>query len=166
MTHTVLDATCGGRMIWHETMKNADGVVYSDCRTTAPGEINPNRENAVVAPDVLADARELPFPDATFDLICYDPPHRITEDGMQHLGGIIPRYYGALRAETWRSDLRQSMNELFRVLAPGGTLTLKWADETRPFDAVLDAIDQTPLYGTNTKKGDSPTYWWTFHKSR
>ena len=33
------------------------------------------RGNSVIAPDLLADFTDLPFPDNTFALVVFDPPH-------------------------------------------------------------------------------------------
>ena len=165
-TPTILDATTGGKHIWHEQMKDDDRVVFSDLRNVDEGELEVRRQNWSVDPDVLADTRQLPYKDESFDLVCFDPPHRVNENGMDQLTGILLRKYGALRAETWQADLKASFDELWRVLRPGDTLTFKWADETKAHGEVLDQLDQTPLYGTNTAKGDDSTKWWVFHKSR
>jgi len=77
---------------------------------------------------------------------------------------VIEQKYGALRAETWQSDLRQSFNELFRVLDDGGTLTFKWADTMKSHDEVLAVLDQQPLYGVTTEKKRALTKWWVFNK--
>jgi len=161
--HQVLDATAGGKHIWHADEKDADRVVFADRRVVSEGEIE-QQPGWTVSPDVKADFRELPFADATFNLICFDPPHRITDGGMEQLSGIIETKYGAIRAETWQDDLRRAFDELWRVLQPGGTLTLKWNDATRDNSSILDVIPETPLYGTNTQKGDTDTQWWVFHK--
>lgn len=163
MNYSVLDATAGGKHIWHRDMKDADRVVYADRRVIDELELQPGWE---CRPTVRCDFRELPFADATFDLVCFDPPHRINDDGMEHLTGVVLKKYGALRAETWQSDLRAAFDELWRVLRPGGTLTFKWADETKPHDAVLDQLDRTPLYGVTTEKKRAVVKWWVFHKRR
>lgn len=165
MTRTVLDATTGGKHIWHEDMTDADRVVFADRRVVDSGEIA-QQQNWACQPDVLADTRDLPFQSSTFDLICYDPPHRITDGGMSQLSGIIETKYGALRAETWQSDIRESFEELWRVLRPGGVLTLKWADVHKSSSDVSDQLPETPLYGTNTEKNGQETKWWVFHKPR
>lgn len=165
MARHILDATAGGRHIWHSEMQDADNVVFADRRRVQPGEIE-QQEAWSVSPDVLADARQLPFPDDTFDLICFDPPHRIKDGGMTQLSGIIEKKYGALEAETWQADLKDSFNELWRVLRPGGSLTFKWADVHKTSEEVLAQIDQTPLYGTvdQGRSDRSGTKWWVFHK--
>lgn len=159
----VLDATAGGKHIWHGEHKDADRVVFADRRAVPPGEIG-QQPNWSVAPDVQADYRELPFKGGSFDLVVFDPPHRVTDGGMEAISGIIEKKYGALRAETWQADLRAAFDELWRVLRPGGVLTMKWNDAMRSSDSILKELPETPLYGTNTSKGETETEWWVFHK--
>lgn len=163
--YMILDATAGGKHIWHGEMKDADRVVFVDRRAVPPGSIE-QQENWSVIPDVQADFRDLPFTDNTFDLIVFDPPHRVTDGGMETISGIIEKKYGALCAQTWQSDILRGFNELWRVLRQGGTLTLKWNNATQRSDSVLGVLPETPLYGTNTDKGDTETKWWVFHKAR
>lgn len=147
-------------------MKDAERVVYLD-RRNLPEGTNEHRTNWSCSPNVLADFRRLPFRDMVFDLVCFDPPHRINDGGMEQLTGIMLLKYGALQAETWRGDLRAAFDELWRVLRRGGTLTFKWADETKGHDEVLGELDQTPLYGvTTTKHSNVTNRWWVFHKPR
>jgi len=160
-TPRVLDATTGGKHMWHNAAKELDGVLYADRRRVETLEHQPGWS---CNPSVLCDTRRLPFKDGVFDLVAYDPPHRVTDDGMHQLSGVIEQKYGALRAETWQSDLRQSFNELFRVLDDGGTLTFKWADTMKSHDEVLVVLDQQPLYGVTTEKKRALTKWWVFNK--
>jgi SAM-dependent methyltransferase len=145
-------------------MKDADRVVFVDRRNLPEGS-DEHRPNWKVRPDIQADFRELPFSNNTFDLICFDPPHRVTDDGMELLSGPMERHYGALRAESWQSGLVDGFTELWRVLRDGGVLTLKWNDGDRSHEKVLDLLPETPLYGTNGTKGGS-SRWWVFHKRR
>lgn len=163
MSYSVLDATAGGRHIWHTDMKDADRAVYTDRRHVPPGELERQPEWSV-EPDVLADTRQLPFRSGAFDLIAFDPPHRITDGGMAQLSGIIETKYGALRAESWQADLQASFAELWRTLRPGGTLTFKWADTHKGHSEVLGQLKQTPLYGVTTGKDRAVVKWWVFHK--
>ena len=160
---TVLDATTGGKHIWHGDMKDADRVVFVDRRAVPAGEIA-QQPNWSVRPDIQADYRELPFVDGCFDLICFDPPHRVSDDGMESISGIIETKYGVLHAETWQDDLQRAFTELWRVLTPGGVLTMKWNDAMRSSSAILDLLPETPLYGTNSEKPSTETDWWVFHK--
>lgn len=163
--NSVLDATAGGRHMWHRQMKDADDVVYADRRSVQPGELE-LQPGWQCMPDVLADVRQLPFVPEAFDLIAFDPPHRITDGGMSTLSGVVEKKYGALRAQTWQADLTDSFRELWRVLSPGGTLTMKWADVHKSHKDVLELLDETPLYGVTTEKDRSVVKWHVFHKPR
>lgn len=163
MSKTVLDATTGGKHIWHADHKDADRVVFTDRRAVPEGEIE-QQPNWSVRPDVKADYRHLPFKDDSFDLVCFDPPHRVSDGGMETISGIIETKYGALHAESWQADLRDAFVELWRVLNPGGTLTMKWNDAMREDASVLEQLPESPLYGTNTEKDSTATSWWVFHK--
>lgn len=158
---TILDATTGGKHMWHPDAKDLDRAVYADRRRVESLEHQPGWS---CDPSVLCDTRKLPFKAESFDLIAYDPPHRVTDDGMTRLSGVIEQKYGAIRAETWQADLRASFDELWRTLRPGGTLTFKWADVHKSHDEVLSEIDQSPLYGVTTEKDRAVTKWWVFNK--
>jgi len=162
-SRAVLDATCGGKHIWHDEMKDAGRVVFLDRRVVESGELE-HQPGWSVQPDIKADFRNLPFSDGSFDLVCFDPPHRIDSSGMEKLSGVIMKKYGSLHAETWQRDLVQAFSELWRVLSAGGVLTMKWDDESKPGDKVLSLIDESPLYGVNTTKGSRASNWWVFHK--
>lgn len=168
--HDILDATCGGRSIWHPSNKERGDTLYVDKRDEPPGFIeegyrtnrNPNYE---VSPDEQQDFRNLPYDDETFNLIVFDPPHAVRDDGMETLTGITLRKWGALHAETWQEDLRAGFTELWRVLNPGGTLVFKFADESADFEEVLELAPADPLFGTSVNDSHVETRWFVFHKS-
>ncbi|GAB1358556.1 hypothetical protein MASR1M31_03340 [Porphyromonadaceae bacterium] len=66
----ILDACCGSKMFWFD--KQNPLVVFSDIRketmTLCDGR------TLEVNPDVVADFRDLPFPDESFKLVVFDPP--------------------------------------------------------------------------------------------
>ena len=74
----ILDATTGGKHMWHETAKELDRTVYADRRRIEGLEHQPSWS---CQPSVVCDTRHLPFKDETFDLIAFDPPHRVTDGG-------------------------------------------------------------------------------------
>jgi len=157
----ILDATTGGGHMWHPDSEDLERAVYADRRRCDGLEHQPSWS---CEPSVLCDTRRLPFRDESFNLIAFDPPHRVTDDGMNQLSGVIEKKYGALSAETWQSDLRRSFDELWRVLSPGGTLTFKWADRHKSHSEVINLIGRSPLYGVTTEKERGVTKWWVYQK--
>lgn len=74
----ILDACCGGRMFWFN--KQNPLVTYMDNRSFE--ERMSNGQHFVVSPDVVADFREMPFPDNTFKLVIFDPATSTARRGI------------------------------------------------------------------------------------
>ena len=157
----VLDACCGSRMFWFD--KEDDRALFVDKRREThpidigtPGTIG--RSPIVVNPDMLADFTSLPFPDDTFALVVFDPPH-IERTAAK---GLLTKKYGHLTGD-WRETLRQGFAECFRVLKPHGTLIFKWAESDYPVSEVLKLTTERPLFGHKSGK-QSATHWVAFLK--
>ena len=73
MEAKILDATCGSKMFWFE--KNHPDVVYMDNRELETVLCDGRTLN--IKPDIVADFRNIPFPDETFYLVVFDPPHLV-----------------------------------------------------------------------------------------
>lgn len=155
----ILDCTCGDRGIWMD--KQDERAVFTDLRQSEGGDLDHN-SNWRIKPDLQADARNLPFPDDTFDAAVFDPPHIVTSDGMEHLSGWVEVKYGALRAETWQDDIRRTFGELWRVVRSGGTVSFKFSDRSADFQTVVDLAPEPPLVGTPVKSKASETRWYLF----
>lgn len=164
MNKEILDATCGGRTIWYEGQKEREDTLYIDNREEDPGFHGQEGRTYAVQPDEKQDFRDLPYQNESFNLVVFDPPHIIRPDGMKQLSGRIVKKYGALNAETWRTDLKKGFKELWRVLNPGGTLVFKFADNGVDFEEVLGLAPADPLFGTTTKTSQNDTRWFVFHK--
>jgi len=165
-TPRILDATCGGRTIWMDEYKQNGDTVYCD-RRKEPPDFAGDGTTYAVQPDIIADNRRLPFQSDTFDLAVYDPPYKISSDGMKGLTGIMNQKYGVLHAETWQDDLNRAVCELFRVLNSAGTLVFKFQNVHRSWDKILNQLPVNPLFGTTTKKhGEKETRWFTFHANQ
>lgn len=161
----ILDATCGGRSIWLDENKNRDDTLYIDKREREPGYLGQDGRTYSIDPDEIQDFRDLPYPDESFNLVVFDPPHKRLSNGMESLDGIMNKAYGALKAETWQADLRQGFEELWRVLRSGGTLVFKFADSDIDFREVVSLAPTEPLFGTTTtQKKTSQTRWFVFYK--
>ena len=157
----VLDACCGPRMFWFDPQDPR--ALFIDKRQESHvmdlgTESTRGRAPAVIAPDVVADFTSMPFPDESFYLVVFDPPHI-----MRHRGGLtgcFSKKYGMLPSK-WPEVLRAGFAECFRVLKPHGTLVFKWADTNIPVSQVLMTTPQRPLFGS--RRGPH-THWYVFMK--
>ncbi|WP_040508257.1 class I SAM-dependent methyltransferase [Gluconobacter morbifer] len=156
----ILDPCSGSRMFYFD---RADPrVFFGDIRhethelkdsSSAGGS-----RKLIIAPDQAMDFRALPFPEAKFHLVVFDPPH-LTSNGAT---GWLAMKYGKLREE-WREDIRQGFRECFRVLRPFGTLIFKWNEHEIPVREILALTDQKPLFGNRCGK-TAKTHWIVFMK--
>jgi hypothetical protein len=153
----ILDACCGGRHFWFN--KTHPDAVYIDIRKEEKGCIQ-CRPNFEVQPDFLMDFRALEFVDRSFKLIVWDPPH------LHSLGpkAIMRKKYGVLNKKTWKQDLAQGFNELWRVLDKEGTLIFKWNETEIPLKEVLACFKEAPIFGHPTAKSGK-TIWCVFYKT-
>lgn len=156
----VLDACCGSRMFWFD--RRDPRAIYLDkrCETHLAKDCsarNGERE-IVVSPDVVGDFTALPFPDESFALVVFDPPH-IQRNGDS---SWMLKKYGVLRGP-WRDEIRQGFAECFRVLAPLGTLIFKWCETEIPLREILSLTPEKPLFGHRTGKA-ARTHWCAFLK--
>jgi SAM-dependent methyltransferase len=154
LTPQILDACCGGRHWWWD--KAHPLAVYMDSRVAEKGcvDVRPNFE---VRPDVVGDFRAMPFEDAAFQLVLFDPPHNVRDNPD---AGYVGLKYGALPSDTEQDDLRRGFAECWRVLAPGGTLVFKWAGV---LERVKPHFPDTPIVGTRSPRGGQ-TRWFIFYK--
>lgn len=133
-------------------------TLYIDIREAEKG-LCPERPEFCVKPDMIADFRDLPFPDKSFKLVAWDPPHirSLTETS------IMRKKFGALNVETWRYDLGKGFDELWRCLDDYGVLVFKWNTEDLELKEVLSCFKVKPLFG-HTTGSKSRTYWMCFMK--
>ena len=152
MEAKILDACCGSKMFWFE--KNHPGVVYMDNRELETVLCDGRTLN--IKPDIIADFRNIPFPDESFHLVVFDPPHLIQAGENSWMA----EKYGKLDPENWQETIRGGVCECMRVLKPYGTLVFKWNEEQVKMKEVLDAIEHKPLFGNRRAK----THWLVFMK--
>lgn len=162
MDKVILDPCCGSRMMWFD--RGHEGVVFGDQRLETITVIDRSRGNKSgtrtlrIEPDVLMDFRDLPYPDGTFKLVAFDPPHLV------HAGpkSWLAAKYGKLGTD-WRDDIRKGFAECLRVLEPGGVLVFKWNETQVKVSEVLALAPQRPLFGqVSGSKGF--THWLVFMK--
>lgn len=158
----VLDPCCGSRMMWFD--RQHPDVVFGDQRseTITVTDRSNGREDGTrtlrIEPDTLLDFRALPYPDESFRLVAFDPPHLHTAGPRSWLAAK----YGKL-SENWRDDLRQGFAECFRVLHQDGVLVFKWNETQVKVGEVLALTPVQPLFGhISGRKG--LTHWLVFMK--
>jgi len=112
----ILDATVNRGRFWRGSSRPVTGL-----------DIEPRYR-----PDVVGDNTHMPFPDGSFDVVVYDPPH-IPNQGKDRskdfrtrfgLGGKSPSANGYTFAHLYPPF----MAEAYRVLKPEGILLCKIAD--------------------------------------
>ena len=154
----ILDAACGTRMMWFNKQDSRALFVDKRSESFRPNGVKFADKDIVVKPDVQADFKALPFPEDTFSLVVFDPPHIV----RARLLGNVSKYYGALPVD-WKRELRQGFTECFRVLKPHGTLIFKWCESEIPVGDILKLTPHQPLFGHRTGKA-AKTHWMAFMK--
>jgi len=153
----ILDACCGGRMWWWD--KDHPLAVYMDKRE-APTGSSPRRPNWSCQPSLLADFKEMPFKDESFQLVLFDPPHVVRD--KESFSEVTLRY-GTLTKDNEQEEIGLGFAECWRVLAPGGTLVFKWAGS---LERVEPHFPCDPIVGTRGAPRGSllGTRWFIFYK--
>jgi len=151
MDKTIIDICCGSKMFWFQ--KQHPSAVYMDIREF-DGELCDGRK-LIVKPDVIGDFKNIPYPDNSFKVAVFDPPHLINAGNNSWL----VKKYGKL-PEDFSNELIQGFNECMRVLEPYGLLVFKWCAEQIPTSQILKLFDRTPLFGDKRAK----TSWIVFMK--
>lgn len=152
MNPQILDPACGSRMFYFD--KQRDCMIYGDSRTLETTLCDGRLLS--VSPDVQMDFRSIPFPDGTFRLVVFDPPHLTRGSGWQaQKYGVLPK--------NWDKYLSEGFAECWRVLKPGGTLILKWNETHIKIGEILRLLPQRPLLGQRTTK-NLLTHWMVFYK--
>jgi len=162
MDKRVLDPCCGSRMFYFD--RQHPDVVFGDRRreTIIVTDRSHGNESGTrtlhIEPDVLMDFRDIPYPDGTFKLVSFDPPHLVRAGPKSWLAAK----YGKLGPD-WREDIRQGFAECFRVLAPDGVLVFKWNETQVKVSDVLALTAEKPIFGQVSGRGHM-THWLVFMK--
>ena len=114
----ILDVTCGSRTIWFN--KHHPAAVYCDIRREEYSGIwksvkGRSERKCVIDPDIKCDFTNLPFPDESFSLVVFDPPH------LKDVGdnAWLAKKYGKIETN-WPQMLHEGFRECMRVLKPDG----------------------------------------------
>jgi hypothetical protein len=153
----ILDACCGSRCFWLD--KHHPNVVYIDKRIEEKGFIW-SRGNREIKPDIVMDNRDLKFPDKSFKLIVFDPPHLISKGFNNSMMG---KTYGTLDDNTWKDDIKRAFDECWRVLDDYGVLIFKWNEQSISKKEVLEVIGKPYLFG-HPVGSKVNTIWFCFMK--
>lgn len=149
----VLDPCCGSRMFYFQP--KASEVLFCDFREITE-ELCDGR-NLHISPDLIADVTELPFPDESFHLVVFDPPHLTVGSGWQ------VEKYGKLPKD-WKAWMTKAFSECWRVLKPNGTLVFKWFEYRIKASEIIKCAPCKPLFGNRRMDGHR-THWMVFFKS-
>jgi SAM-dependent methyltransferase len=112
----ILDATVNRGRFWRGSQRPVIGL-----------DIDPGYR-----PDVVGDNRDMPFPDASFDVVVYDPPH-IPNRGKDRSKDFNTRFGLGPKASAAHGYNLSHLyppfaREAYRVLRPEGILLCKIAD--------------------------------------
>ena len=163
ITHRpIIDVCCGTKMMWFN--RENKKVVFGDRRSekiTVTDRSNGRKDGTrtlIIDPDIMMDFRNIPYPDGSFKLVAFDPPH------LERAGpkSWLAAKYGKL-SDDWREDIRVGFLECFRVLEDGGTLVFKWNETQVKLKEILTLTPEQPLFGqVSGRKG--MTHWLVFMK--
>ena len=152
----ILDACCGPKLFWFQ--KEQPNTIFQDIRREPKG-YNDYRKNREVNPDIIGDFRQMKFPDKSFKLVVFDPPH-IFGKGYDYR---MVKDYGFLNKDTWKEDIKKGFDECWRVLEDYGVLIFKWNEASVKKKDVLQVIRKVPLFG-HPNASKISTHWFTFMK--
>jgi hypothetical protein len=152
----ILDACCGSRMFWFD--KKEPHTLFCDIREYNKGFID-NRQNRELHPDMIMDFRKMDFPDKSFKLVVFDPPHIISKPDTCRMTKI----YGVLNKDNWKEYLKKGFDECWRVLEDFGILIFKWSECCIKKKEVLLLFGVKPLFG-HPNGSKIPTHWFCFMK--
>lgn len=150
----ILDACCGSRMFWFD--KTNPDVLFADIRNE--NHILCDGRKLDIEPDIVMDFRKMPFPDNSFKMLVFDPPHLVDLGKESWMG----KKYGIL-SKTWKDDIKLGFDECFRVLDENGTLIFKWNENQIKVSEILKVIGREPLFGHKSGKQQN-THWMAFIK--
>ena len=157
MEHTklILDCTCGSRMFWFDRQNPL--VLFTDNRELSDSLCDGRKLE--IHPDQLEDFTKLSFPDKSFRMVVFDPPHLRWVGENSYMG----KKYGRL-PKNWGEYINNGIHECMRVLDDFGVLIFKWNQSQIKVRTILRWItDYQPLFGHTTNTTGN-TIWMAFMK--
>jgi 23S rRNA G2069 N7-methylase RlmK/C1962 C5-methylase RlmI len=134
-------------------------VLFGDIRVKETHLLT-NGQTIHIEPDEVMDFRAIPYPDETFKVVVFDPPHMLNLFEKSWMR----KKYGVLDKETWQDDLTKGFSECFRVLKDEGTLIFKWNEVSIPLKDILTLTPYKPVLGHPSGKRMG-THWVLFMKT-
>ncbi len=153
----ILDPASSMRSFYFD--KKDDRVLFGDIRVKETHLLT-NGQTIHIEPDEVMDFRAIPYPDETFKVVVFDPPHMLNLSEKSWMR----KKYGVLDKETWRDDLTKGFAECFRVLKDQGTLIFKWNEVSIPLKDILILTPYKPVLGHPSGKRMG-THWVLFIKT-
>lgn len=150
---SIIDVCCGSKMFWFN--KQNPNAVFMDIRELEDTLCDGRK--FVIKPDIIGDFTNIPFPDNTFKLAVFDPPHLLKVGDSSWMA----KKYGKLGGQ-WKDDIKQGFDECMRVLEPFGILIFKWNEQQIKLKDVLSLTEYKPLFGDRRSK----TIWMVFMKDK
>ncbi len=147
----ILDACCGSRMFWFD--KDNPLVEFMDIRDEEA--VLSDGQLVIVHPNTIGDFTAMPYPDNSFKMVVFDPPHMVWAGDQSN----IRKRYGVLDKD-WKTELAMGFKKRFRVLEPYGTLIFKWNETQLKLKTILALTDEKPLFGHRGGR----TIWVAFMK--
>jgi 23S rRNA G2069 N7-methylase RlmK/C1962 C5-methylase RlmI len=134
-------------------------VLFGDIRVKETHLLT-NGQTIHIEPDEVMDFRAIPYPDETFKIVVFDPPHMLNLSEKSWMR----KKYGVLDKETWQDDIGKGFAECFRVLKDEGTLIFKWNEVSIPLKDILTLTPYKPVLGHPSGKRMG-THWVLFIKT-
>jgi len=153
----ILDPASSMRSFYFD--KKDKRVLFGDIRVKETHLLT-NGQTIHIEPDEVMDFRAIPYPDKTFKVVVFDPPHMLNLSEKSWMR----KKYGVLDKETWQDDLTKGFAECFRVLKNEGTLIFKWNEVSIPLKDILALTPQKPVLGHPSGKRMG-THWVLFIKT-
>jgi len=152
----ILDPASSMRSFYFD--KKDERVLFGDIRVKETHLLT-NGQTIHIEPDEVMDFRAIPYPDETFKVVIFDPPHMLNLSEKSWMR----KKYGVLDKETWQDDLTKGFAECFRVLKDEGTLIFKWNEVSIPLKDILTLTPYKPVLGHPSGKRMG-THWVLFIK--
>ena len=142
--------------------KNDPRVLFQDIREVDT-QLCDGRSFSI-APDVVGDFTSMSYPDNSFRMVVFDPPHLKYTGSKKEPQNWQMVKYGWLPAHGWKEIIQKGFSECFRVLAPGGFLIFKWNETDIRISEILKLAPENPIFGHISGKRAN-THWTCFMKS-